>query len=164
MSVTPGEEQQGEAQGSGFCNVTWQMYQTGPDGVESVEGQLPNDWVYDIVTFGFSDDMVDYTRLDGIVCFRRLNPPEGSQYAPVRFGKWEVATEFVLCGFIGNQILPFHTEELTQEVIAWFISKQGQWHGAYSEGQDGSTKDEAGAPSVGVSPWASQHRTRKAVH
>lgn len=162
LSVTPGEAQEIEA--GGFCNVAWQMYETSPEGVEAVETQLPKEWKYDIVTFGFSDDMVDYTHLHGLVAFRRLNPPQGEQYGPIRLGKHILDTTFVLCGYIDGQAVPLHSQEQSAEVIAWFISKQVQWHGAYSQREDRTDAEQADAAKAGISPWPSQRSSRPTVH
>ena len=162
VSVTPGEVQEVEA--GGFCNVTWVMYETAKEGVENVEKQLPKEWEYDIVTFGFCDDMVAYTSLHGICCFRLLNKPEGQQYAPVRLGKHMVDTEFVLCGYIDGQAVPLHTEMQAHEVISWFISKQGHWNEAYSEQSDGKAETKAGTEKTGLSPWPTQRRSRPTLH
>lgn len=162
MSVVPGEEH--KTLEGGYCDVTWQLYETHAAGLDSIETELPDDWETDRVQFMFADDMRDYAGLDGIVAYRRLNPPEGSQYAPVRLGKAMCDTVFVLCGVLDGVDIPFHTEDQALEVVQWFITKQVGWHDAYSKGPDGEAAPEASAEEAGGSPWSAERGPRKTVH
>lgn len=148
----------------GHADVTWEIYETQPEGVESVESQLFPDWHWTRHLFGFADDMKDYAGLDGVCAFRQFNGPEIVQCAPLYLGKHNMAAEFVLCGYIEGQAVPFHTEEQAHEVIAWFITKQAQWHDRYSPEPDGATSEESATPEADRNAGPAQRSERKTVH
>lgn len=160
MYVTPGVM----SEALGYAEVKWEIFETIDGGIDSIESKLPPGWTWELCDFGFADDMQDYAGIHGVIAYKQTNGPETLQYAPLWLGKHNVAAEFVLCGYIDGQPIPFHTEEQAHEVIAWFISKQAQWYDAYSPKQDGEASQEEAAPEADRSAGSAQRGGGKTVH
>ncbi len=153
--------------GRGYTEVSWNMYETVPDGVETVVDQLDPTWDLQIHWYCFASDMQDYAGLHGLVVYERINMPESKHpKQAVRFGREEIAGDFVVCGLIDSQPVPLHNQAQAEEVIEWLLVKQRQWYVQYGdEGKDRDAAAEVGqAASLNPGSGASQRRERKTVH
>jgi len=142
--------------------ITWSIYTTKRDGIPSVESQMDKSWKWVRREFRFSDDLVDYTGLQGVVAFAQTNIEEPLYLA--RLGKHPLAGEFVFCGLLYNQPIPFHTEDQTLEMMTWFIHKQVQWHEMYSSKTDGEDAQSPEGSKANSGPGPEGGTGRKVIH
>ena len=157
MHISPGEEL-----APGVCDMTWRIYETRPEGVESVEGQIADDWTYERVEFVWGEDLRDYCGLHGLFAYVRTNMP--TECGKVRLGKNLLAGDFILCGQLFGEAVPFHTEQQAREIISWFVTKQEQWHAIYPEQADGETPEGAEASETNTGSGPAKRRARPRLH
>ena len=157
MHASPGEEL-----APGVYDMTWRLYETKPEGIVSVEGQIASDWTYERVDFVWGEDLQDYCGLHGITAYVRTNMP--SPCAGVRMGRHILAGDFILCGQLFGETVPFHTEAKAREIISWFVTKQEQWDAIYSEQAYGEAQEGSEAAPAGAGSGTTQRRSRPRLH
>lgn len=152
----------GEEFAPGVYEMTWRIYETDREGIESVEHQIADDWTWHRWGFSWGEDLQDYCGLHGLYVFVRTNMP--FECGKARLGKHILAGDFIICGQLFGVATPFHTEQQAQEIISWFVNKQEQWHAIYSKQDDGETAQDAEASPADPSSGSSQRRARPRLH
>lgn len=142
--------------------MIWNVYSTKREGIPSVESQIDKDWEWVRRDFCFGDDLADFTGLQGVVAFARIGIEDPLYLA--RLGKHPLAGNFIFCGLLYNEPIPFHTADQSGEIMDWLIHKQVQWHDMYSKATDGEDAKSPEGSKANASPGPEGRSGRKVVH
>lgn len=142
--------------------ITYNLYTTMREGILSVESQIAKDWEWERKDFRFGDDLIDYTGLQGAIAFAQTNIKKPLHLA--RLGKHSLAGDFIFCGLLDDEPIPFHNEEQAGEIMRWFISKQEQWHAIYTKTAYGSDEEGPEGQKANASPGSQIRSGGQVVH
>lgn len=156
MQVSPGAELAPEV-----FDMTWKLFSTKPEGIESVHGQISDEWTWERIDFIWGEDLQDYCGFHGLIAYSRTNKPGPGE---VRLGRNIMASDFILAGQLDGVAHPFHTEAMAYEIIEWIVNKQEQWYAIYSEQADGEASKGAEASKAGAGPRSSKRPQRPRLH
>ncbi len=157
MQVSPGAEL-----APGVCDMTWKLFETRREGIDDVPSQIADEWEHERVEFAFGEDLQDYCGLHGLVAYVRTNGP-GKQ-GSIRLGRHLIASDFIFCGQLNGEAMPFHTEAQAYEIIQWFVSKQEQWHAIYSKQPDSEASGDAEAKEADGGAGSPDGSSRPRLH
>ena len=156
MQVSPGAQL-----APGVFDMTWKLFMTKREGIENVTSQISDSWSWERIDFVWGEDLQDYCGFHGLVAYSRTNKPGVGE---VRLGRNIMASDFILCGQLDGEAMPFHTEAMAYEIIEWFVSKQEQWHAIYTEQSDGEASEKAEASEAKPSAGPQKRPQRSRLH
>lgn len=142
--------------------LTWNVYETKKAGIVAVHEQISPDWNWERFDFRWADDLQDYSGLHGLVAFCQTNAKDPMNLA--RLGRHVIPADFIFCGLLEGDAIPFHTPDQSTEIMQWFISKQVQWDDIYSKPAYSEAKEGAGPPDAYASARSAYRSQRKIIH